>query len=246
VVNPDEPFSLGQWLELALAALEDVWSRGRQALLVGGTGQYVWALLEGWRVPRVPPRPEFRRHMEQRSAAELSEEVRRIDAQAAERIGPANRRRLIRALEVFEATGRPISYWQAKEPPGFETLVIGLRLARDELYRRIDQRVERMIAAGLVEEARRLLAMGYSRELSSMSGIGYKEACAHLAGEMTLAEAAARIKTETHRLARHQNTWFKTDDRRIRWLEAGEGVLEEGERLVESEIGLGGVVAHES
>ena len=244
VVEPDEPFSLGRWLELAQAALEDVWSRGGQPLLVGGTGQYVWALLEGWRVPRVPPQPEFRRRMEGREAAELFAEVRRIDPQAAERIGPSNRRRLIRALEVYEATGRPISYWQAKEPPDFETLVIGLRLPRDELYRRIDGRVERMMTSGLIEEARRLLAMGYSRELPSMSGIGYKEACAHLAGEMTPAEAAARIKTETHRLARHQNSWFKADDQRIRWLDAGEGALEEAARLVESELGLRRTVAH--
>ncbi|MFB3053542.1 MAG: tRNA (adenosine(37)-N6)-dimethylallyltransferase MiaA [Dehalococcoidia bacterium] len=244
VVEPDEPFSLGRWLELAQAALEDVWSRGGQPLLVGGTGQYVWALLEGWRVPRVPPQPEFRRRMEGREAAELFAEVRRIDPQAAERIGPSNRRRLIRALEVYEATGRPISYWQAKERPDFETLVIGLRLPRAELYRRIDGRVERMMTLGLIEEALRLLAMGYSRELPSMSGIGYKEACAHLAGEITLAEAEARIKTETHRLARHQNTWFKADDPRIRWLDlpagrhgAGEGALEEAERLVGEFLG---------
>jgi tRNA dimethylallyltransferase len=246
VLDPDEPFSLGQWLEMAHAALEDVWSRGRQPLLVGGTGQYVWALLEGWRVPRVPPQPELRRDLEKRSAAELLEAVQRIDPKAAARIGPANRRRLIRALEVFEATGRPISYWQAKEPPGFETLIIGLRLPRDELYRRIDQRVEGMIAAGLIDEARRLLAMGYSRELPSMSGIGYKEACAHLAGEMTLAEAAARIKTETHRLARHQNAWFKAEDPRIRWLDAGEGTLEAATRLAKSELDLGGVMTRES
>ena len=237
VVDPDEPFSLGRWLELAQAALEDVWSGGGQPLLVGGTGQYVWALLEGWRVPQVPPQPEFRRRMEGREAAELFEEVRGIDPQAAERIGPSNRRRLIRALEVYEMTGRPISYWQAKEPPDFETLVIGLRLPRDELYRRIDGRVGRMMAAGLIEEARRLLEMGYSRELPSMSGIGYKEACAHLAGEMTLAEAAARIKTETHRLARHQNAWFKADDARIRWLDAGEGAQEEAARLVGEFLG---------
>ncbi len=119
-----------------------------------------------------------------------------------------------------------------KEPPDFETLVIGLRLPRDELYRRIDGRVERMMTSGLIEDARRLLAMGCSRELPSMSGIGYKEACAHLAGEITLAEAAARIKTETHRLARHQNSWFKADDQRIRWFDAGERALEEAARLV--------------
>jgi len=197
----------------------------------------VWALLEGWRVPRVPPQPEFRRRMEGREAADLFAEVRRIDPQAAERIGPTNRRRLIRALEVYEATGRPISYWQAKEPPDFETLVIGLRLPRDELYRRIDGRVERMMTSGLIEDARRLLAMGYSRELPSMSGIGYKEACAHLTGEMTPAEAEARIKTETHRLARHQNTWFKVDDPRIHWLDAAEGALEEAVRLAGEFLG---------
>ncbi len=237
VVEPDEPFSLGRWLELAQAALEDVWAGGGQPFLVGGTGQYVWALLEGWRVPRVPPQPEFRRRMEGREAAELFTEVRHIDPQAAERIGPSNRRRLIRALEVYEATGRPISYWQAKERPDFETLVIGLRLPRAELYRRIDGRVERMMTSGLIEEARRLLAMGCSRELPSMSGIGYKEACAHLAGEITLAEAEARIKTETHRLARHQNAWFKADDQRIRWVDAGEGAVEEAERLVGEFLG---------
>ena len=164
------------------------------------------------------------------------------DKQAAERIGPTNRRRLIRALEVYEATGRPISYWQAKEPPDFETLVIGLRLPRDELYRRIDGRVERMMTSGLIEDARRLLARCYSRELPSMSGIGYKEACAHLAGEMTTEAAEARIKTETHRLARHQNAWCKANDPRIRWMDA-EGSLEEAARLIASELGVGKEVA---
>ena len=236
VVDPDEPFSLGLWLELAQASLEDVWSRGKQPLLAGGTGQYIWALLEGWRVPRVPPDLEFRRGREACDAAELFESVRLIDPAAAARIGPANRRRLVRALEVYEATGRPISYWQTKEPPGFETIVIGLRLPRRELYRRIDERVDRMMTSGLIEETRQLLAMGYSRELSSMSGIGYKEACAHLAGGLSLAEAAARIKTETHRLARHQNSWFKPSDPRIHWLDGGESAIEGALRLIESEL----------
>jgi tRNA dimethylallyltransferase len=184
--------------------------------------------------------------MESRDAAELFESVRRVDPAAAARIGPANRRRLIRALEVYEATGRPISYWQAKEPPGFETTVIGLRLPREELYRRIDERVDGMIERGLIDETRRLLAMGYARDLPSMSGIGYKEACAHLAGDpsassgevLTLAEATARIKTETHRLARHQNSWFKASDPRIRWVDGGEGALARAEQLLESELGL--------
>ncbi|MEX0800086.1 MAG: tRNA (adenosine(37)-N6)-dimethylallyltransferase MiaA [Dehalococcoidia bacterium] len=252
VVAPDEPFSLGSWLELAQQALDDIWSRGKQPLLVGGTGQYVWALLEGWRVPKVPPQPELRERLEARDGPSLFEEVRRVDPPAAARIGPANRRRLIRALEVYEVTGRPISYWQTKEPPDFESRVIGLRLPRDELYRRIDERVDAMIDAGLVDEARRLLAMGYSRGLPSMSGIGYKEACAHLAGDpstgsgqgLTLDEAAARIKTETHRLSRRQHAWFKPGDGRIRWVEAGEGVLEASERLAHQWLGLPGALTH--
>ena len=149
--------------------------------MVGGTGQYVWALLEGWRVPPVPPQREFRRRLEGCPAEELFEELRRIDPEAAEFIDRRNVRRVVRALEVFEVTGRPLSYWRTKEPPRFETLVLGMRLPRAELYRRIDERVERMVAAGLIEEAQRLLTIGYSRELPSLSGIGYKEACAHLA-----------------------------------------------------------------
>ena len=260
VVDPDDPFSLGQWLELAQAVLKGVWSRGKQPLLVGGTGQYVWALLEGWRLPRVPPQREFRRRMEGRPAEELVEELRRVDPEAAARIDPRNVRRLIRALEVHHVTGKPLSYWRTKAPPAFDPRVIGLRLPREELYRRIDQRVEAMVRAGLVDEVRRLLVMGYSRELPSMSGIGYKEMCEHLAGEtdpstgsgqapstssgQALEMAVARIKRGTHRLARHQNAWFKAGDRRIRWIEAGEGALEEAERLIESELNLRGVVAH--
>src|SRR3989337_3127702 len=106
-------------------------------------------------------------------------------------------------------------YWQTRERPGFEAAVSGRRLPREELYRRIDERVDGMMQRGLIDETRLLLAMGYARELPSMSGIGYKEACAHLAGEMKLAEAAARIKTETHPLARHPNSWFKASDPRI-------------------------------
>jgi len=223
VVDPDEPFSLAQYLELATAALGDIWARGRQPLLVGGSGQYVWALLEGWTVPRLPPQIELRRSLEERAAREgaeaLHRELARIDPQAAAGIDPRNVRRVIRALEVYQATGRPISYWQEKAPPGWDTLILGLTYPRDELYRRIDRRVDGMMQAALVDEVRGLLAMGYRRELPSMSGIGYREVCQHLAGELDLPAAVARIKTATHRLARQQATWFRRDAPRIRWLD---------------------------
>jgi len=249
VVEPDQEFSLAQYLELAVAVLEDVWSRGKQPLLVGGSGQYVWALLEGWRVPRLPPQQELRRELEERAAREgagaLHGELVQVDPKAAARIDPRNVRRVIRALEVYRATGRPISYWQEKGPPPWQTLILGLTCPRQELYRRIDARVDAMMEAGLVDEVRALLARGYSPSLASLSGIGYKQVCQHLAGELDLATAVARIKTATHRLARQQYTWFRLDDGRIRWIDVSLGApFEEAARLVESELGLRRRVAH--
>jgi len=234
VVEPDEAFSLGRWLELANETIEDIWSRGKQPLLVGGTGQYVWALLEGWRVPRVPPDDRLRSELGSRAPAELVEELRRVDAEAGAFVDPRNVRRVVRALEVYRATGKPFSYWRTKKTPRFESLVIGLKLARDELYRRIDERVEAMFAAGLLDEVRGLLKRGYSSELPSMSGMGYREACEHLAGEIDLETAVERTKTGTHRLARHQNSWFKAGDERIRWVEAKGTTVEAAERLLDA------------
>ena len=226
MVDPDEPFSLGIWLDLAHAALEDVWSRGKQPVLVGGTGQYVWALLEGWRIPRVPPDSALREELEGRPPQDLLAELWRVDPEAEGFIDPRNVRRVIRALEVHAATGKPFSYWRTKEPLNFETLILGLTLPRDELYRRIDTRVDTMFAGGLLEEVRGLLGMGYSRELSSMSGIGYKQVAEHLAGERDLASAVEGTRTGTHRLARHQHAWFKQSDSRIKWLTPGTVELE--------------------
>ena len=249
VTDPNEPFSLAQYLGLASAALDDVWARSRQPLLVGGSGQYVWALLEGWTVPRLPPQRELRRSLEEQAARDeggaLHRELAQVDPQAAAGIDPRNVRRVIRALEVYRATGRPISFWQEKAPPDWDALIIGLTCPRDVLYRRIDVRVDGMMEAGLVDEVRSLLAMGYGPELPSMSGIGYREMCEHVAGELNLPAAAARIKTATHRLARQQATWFRRDDERIRWIDVSLGEpFPEAMRLVESKPGLGRAVGH--
>jgi tRNA dimethylallyltransferase len=117
------------------------------------------------------------------------------------------------------ATGKPLSHWRTREPPEFDSLIVGLSLSREMLYRRIDDRVERMFDDGLVEEVQGLLDKGYSADLPSMSGIGYREVCEHLNGESSLADAIERTKTGTHRLARHQNSWFKRADERICWIE---------------------------
>lgn len=222
IVEPDQPFSLAGWLDLAHQALADIWSRDRLPFLVGGTGQYVWALLEGWRVPRVEPRPDLRGRLSSWSAVELLHELRRVDPEAVGFVDPQNPRRIVRALEVAYSSGKPFSHWRTKAPPNLHPFIIGLRLPRDELYRRIDARVDAMIAAGLIDEVRALLAAGYSPHLPSMSGIGYKEICQYLAGEMDLPTAIARIKTGTHRLARHQSAWFKPSDDRIQWVETSE------------------------
>ncbi|MDP9180696.1 MAG: tRNA (adenosine(37)-N6)-dimethylallyltransferase MiaA [Chloroflexota bacterium] len=219
IVDPDAPFGLATWLDLAKEALAAVWERGVVPIVVGGTGQYVWALLEGWRVPEVPPQDNLRRKLEGRPPQELLAELCGIDPESHEFIQPQNVRRVIRALEVFHATGKPFSYWRTKEPPALDWLAVGLRPSRDQLYARIDARVDEMVAAGFIDEVRKLREMGYGRELPSMSGIGYGEMCAHLGGEITLQEATARTKIGTHRLARHQNAWFKASDQRIHWLD---------------------------
>jgi tRNA dimethylallyltransferase len=162
-----------------------------------------------------------------------------IDAEAAARIDSRNIRRVIRALEVYETTGRPLSHRRSKAPPPYATLITGLWLPRPDLYRRIDARVEAMLAAGLVQEVERLLAMGHSRDLPAMSGIGYKEVCQHLGGEADLCTAVQRIKTETHRLARHQSNWLKLSDSRLCWLRADEEALvDEASQLVAGFLGV--------
>ncbi len=225
IVDPDEPFSLGQWLDLAHEALDDIWSRGGQPILVGGTGQYIWSLIEGWRVPRVAPQPELRKELSARPPEELLAELRKVDPEAEAFIDPRNVRRVIRALEVYAETGKPFTYWRRKDPPPFETLVIGMRVPREELYGRIDARVDTMIGSGMIDEVRSLVDRGYARELPSMSGIGYGEAGAYVAGELTLEDSVERTKKRTHGLARHQNSWFKPSDERIRWADSREEAI---------------------
>ena len=226
VVEPDEDFSLAMYHRLALEALKAIQQKGKLPLLVGGSGLYVWSLVEGWKIPEVPPDQKLRRQLESRAGQEDSQnlyrELQAIDPVAAAKINPSNIRRVIRALEIYYATGQTPSQLQRKETPGFSTLVVGLTRDRSELYKKIDGRVDKMIQRGLVEEVEQLLKEGYNPSLPSMSGIGYKQIGQFLRGEMTLPEAIDKIKYETHRLARHQYAWFRLSDNRIRWLEVDE------------------------
>ena len=226
VVEPDEDFSLAMYHQLAIEALKAIQQKGKLPLLVGGSGLYVWSLVEGWKIPQVPPNQELRRRLEARAEQEgsqsLYQELQDIDPSAAAKISPTNIRRIIRALEIYHTTGQHPSQLQRKESPGFPILLIGLTQERSGLYRKIDWRVDKMIQRGLVEEVEQLLKKGYSSSLPSMSGIGYKQIGQFLRGEMTLPQAIDKIKYETHRLARHQYAWFRLSDSRIHWFDNSE------------------------
>jgi len=217
---PDETLSLGEYQRLAYRTIDDVLARGRLPILVGGTGQYVWAVVEGWGIPEVAPQPALRAALEALGQSEPARWLAALDPVAAGRIDPRNVRRVVRALEVTLHTGRPISKLQRKTPPPYDIHMLGLSRGRDALYARIDARVEGMMAEGLLDETVRLREAGYDPNLPAMSGLGYRQLLAYLAGEMSLEEAIERVKFETHRFARQQATWFRGDDSRIRWFEA--------------------------
>jgi tRNA dimethylallyltransferase len=224
VVRPNETLGLARFQELAYTAIHDIVQRAHVPLLVGGTGQYAMAVLEGWQMPRVPPDEVLRRQLYRQAEADgadaLHARLRALDPAAAGRIDPRNVRRVVRALEVCLSTGRPISEQQGKVPPPYRILIIGLHLPRDELYRKVDERVERMVRAGLEDEVRRLLAAGYGFDLPAMSGVGYGQFRPYIEGQATLVDTTREIKRATRRFVRHQANWFRKDDPRIHWFEA--------------------------
>ena len=230
IAEPTNEFSLAAYLERAHCAIRDIRERGRLPLLVGGTGQYLWALLEEWRVPSVAPDREFREDMEALAAEQGDEFVynrlRELDPESAASIDPRNLRRVIRALEVHHRTGVPFSKMRRRGEGRYNSLVIGLTLPRDDLYRRIDQRVDRMMEAGWLDEVRCLLERGVAAELPSMSSVGYRELAACLQGEISLEDAVRNTKSNTRKFARRQSAWFRLSDPRIRWLQADENVSE--------------------
>ncbi len=230
VADPDEAWSVARYQDAAYAAIADIHRRGKVPLLVGGTGQYIWAVVEGWQVPRVPPRPELRAALERWGEAigpeALHARLARLDPEAAARILPSNLRRTVRALEVIFATGRRFSEQQRKQPPPYDILILGLTRPRPELHARIDARIDAMLAAGWLDEVRRLLKAGYSPDLPAMSGIGYAELSAYLQGQVSLEEAVRQIQRRTRRFVRRQANWFKANDPRIHWFPAGEHPLE--------------------
>jgi tRNA dimethylallyltransferase len=221
VADPDETWSLALYQQKSHEAIHEILSRGKNVLIVGGTGQYIRALLQGWSPPKLQPHPQLRSVLEQigheHGKLALYQELEGIDPQAAEAIEWQNLRRTIRALEVILTTGEKFSAQRSRVESPYDAHVIGLTRNREELYQRIDLRIDQMISDGLVEEVQTLLNKGYSPEIPSMSAIGYREICEYLTGKITLGEAVAAIRKNTRTYVRRQANWFKLTDPTIHW-----------------------------
>ena len=228
VADPSDGYNLALYQQQARATLDAIWERNSFAWLVGGTGQYVWGLLEAWQVPDVAPdealRAELAAFAESDGAEALHQRLASIDPTTAERIDARNIRRVTRAIEVFEKSGRTMSDWQAKRDPDFEFLLFGIDVPRKVLHERVDHRVERMFEAGLLEEVQSLLDSGIAADAPAMSSIGYGESVNLLRGEASLQEAKERTKIATHRLIRSQDQWFRRDDKRITWVQDADDI----------------------
>ncbi len=223
VVNPDETMSLTQYQTLARIAIDDILVRGKIPLLVGGTGQYITAIMQGWSAPSVPPNDTLRAELEtvanKQGLNTLVERLRAVDPVGAQTIDIRNPRRVIRALEVTLISGKPFSAQQLKNPPPYTFLHYVLTMDRAALYERADRRVDVMIADGFLEEVRQLLNMGYSPTLPSMSGLGYSQLANVVLNGGSLDAAVTAIYSATHDFIRRQYTWFRKYNANAEWLD---------------------------
>ncbi|MBI4215145.1 MAG: tRNA (adenosine(37)-N6)-dimethylallyltransferase MiaA [Parcubacteria group bacterium] len=231
LVNPDEDYSAAQYQEDARRAINGILKRGKIPFLVGGTGLYIRAVIDGLDIPRVSPDKELRESIARQIEAEGIEKVfealkQKCPLLAASIKDPQNPRRVIRACEVCQILGDRVMTGNRLESPVYDTLQIGIDRDRKALYQRIDERVDRMIKQGLIEECKKLFNK-YDPQLPALTGIGYKQIGMYFRGEVTLEEAVRLIKRDTRHFAKRQMTWFRRDTR-IQWVED----KEEAERLV--------------
>jgi tRNA dimethylallyltransferase len=238
ILELDDPegMSLARFQELAFDAIDGVLAQGHLPILTGGTPLYINAVVENWRIPKVPPDEAFRaRLMAEIDVGGLEpvlEQLRAIDPIAAERSG-VNPRRVIRALEIYEKTGKPMSELEGKNPARYQTLELGLSMPRERLYEVIDARVQEQINAGLEGEVRRLLESGVPRDNPAFSSIGYRQHFPVIDGEQTLEGAISTIEHDTHRYVRHQQTWLRRNPNII-WVDVMEsGWLDQAAALVQ-------------
>ena len=228
ICDPDEPFSLADYQQRAYATIDAIHKRGHVPFVVGGTALYIRAIVEGLRIPEAPPNPQLRAELETFLAEQgrdaLFQRLQTLDPATAVVIDGQNPRRVLRALEIFLTTGQSKVALEGAVPPPYRFLQLGLDRPRVLLYERIDRRVDEMIAKGLIAETERLLAAGYRPPLPAITSLGYREIIAYLEEGLPLAQAIAKIKTETHRYVRHQSTWFRKMSN-IDWFTWAEGEI---------------------
>ncbi len=221
IANPDETISLNLFIRLVMKCVEEIHSRNKVPLLVGGTGQYVRAILEGWQIPEGEPNQRLRTILEkiglEKGATKLHHHLSILDKDAADAIDQANMRRTVRALEVILTSGRTYSSQRNRAGCQFSTLILGLMMPRNELYARVDNRIDQMIKDGLETETINLLKQGFSASFPAMSAIGYKEMTMAINGEISREEAVMLMKRRTRVFIRRQSAWFHSDDPDIHW-----------------------------
>ncbi len=231
VADPREVYSVAQFQQQAIAAINDILARGKQPLLVGGSPHYIYAVVDPLDIPRVPPQPELRRELEARPLSELVAQLEELDPQSAATIDRKNARRVIRALEVCLVSGKPFSEQRGVAAPLYRSLLLGTDWPRNVLYARIDARVDERMRLGMVQEVRDLLDVGVSFERLEALGLEYRFIGRLLRGEFASEdEMVQRLKYAIHDFTRRQLTWFRKD-KRIVWLEGDD--VEQAQREVE-------------
>ncbi|MBE7535383.1 MAG: tRNA (adenosine(37)-N6)-dimethylallyltransferase MiaA [Anaerolineales bacterium] len=229
IANPDEILSLAVFQQKATEAIAEIHARNKLPFLVGGTGQYIRAVTQGWSPPEVKPDERLRdalgKMKEERGLNWLHDKLKGLDPAAAEKIDPRNFRRTIRALEVIMTTGKKFSEQRGQGDSPYHLITIGLTRPREELYRRVDERIEAMYANGLMDEVQSLIARGYSPSLPTMSAIGYRECVQALEGQITVEEAKQLTRRATRVFVRRQANWFKESDPNIAWFRIEDGII---------------------
>jgi len=220
-VEPDQEFTLANFKKQAVNIAQDIISRNKIPFLVGGTGLYISAIVDNLDIPKVKPDRKLRKELEQKNLKELVELLKREDSQSAEAIDLQNSRRVIRALEVVLITGKSFLKQKTKSKPLFNILQIGIKRPRQELYKRINKRVDEQIKEGLIDEVKDLINRGYSWGLPSMSSLGYRQFKDYLENKQSLGDAIEILKRDIRHYAKKQISWFKRDER-IVWVGGGD------------------------
>jgi tRNA dimethylallyltransferase len=227
-LDPGKKFTVAQFRDRALKYVKLAFKNKRQPMVVGGTGLYISSLIDNLKIPRIPPNKKLRESLGEKTKEELFKLLESIDEKSAEKIDKNNKRRIIRALEVSILSGEPFSEQQLRGEALFDVLKIGIDVERDELYARINKRIDEMMKIGLLEEVKKLVKQKYNWDLPSMSGIGYRQFKEYLKGNISLEQAVEFLKKDTKKYAKRQLTWFRRD-RDIKWCRD----YEEADKLVE-------------